>query len=70
MQWGQIYRCIFIGCTTKNIGRTFEQLALSLSDLVGVQLKILAEFGHRFVLTQSRQGYPGLEHGRVRCTAG
>lgn len=50
----------------KHIGGAFEQLALALDDLAGVQFELAAQLGHRLVVAQRCPGYPCLERRAVR----
>jgi len=68
MQRNQLYRFIVHSGATKNVGGVLKQLPLPIGDLIGVQLKLFAQFSHRLILTQCGKGEPCLERGRVGAT--
>ncbi len=58
----------FFRCRSKDPNRIGQQLLLPLGDLVGVQLKLLAQLGDCFIFPQRSQRHLGFEL-RIKHTA-
>ena len=46
-----LHRRIVLNCTSEDVGGVLQQLPLPIGDLLGMQLKLLAQFGYCLVLS-------------------
>ena len=60
-----LHRRIVLNCTSEDVGGVLQQLPLPIGDLLGMQLKLLAQFGYCLVFAQCSKGHAYLEGGRV-----
>lgn len=67
MQRHQVNDLDWLGATFERFASMCEQLLLPLSNLVCVQLELVAKLCHRLVLTQSCQRHLGFECWRMRA---
>ena len=54
---------------SENARRAFQQLALPIGDLVGMDIELLRQFGQRFLALDRGQRHLGLECRRMRPAA-